>query len=77
MKFKIPDQVIINRVNFASPEDHIKEMNRLDKYLDLVIELIKLWNVIVVTGALGTFTKSLNVTANQGYTRSHPNELFC
>ena len=54
-------------VDFALPADHIinlKECEKKAKYLDLVRELKKLWNmkvtiVPIVSGALGTITKGL------------------
>ena len=69
-----PDLIIINKrkrickiVGFAVPPDHrinLKESEKKDKYLDLVRELKKLWNmkvtmVPIVIGALGTVTKGL------------------
>ena len=69
-----PDLIIINKkkrickiVDFAIPADNrinLKESEKKDKYLDLARELKKLWNMKVtimpiVTGALGTITKSL------------------
>ena len=54
-------------VDFAVPADHrikLKECEKRDKYLDLVRELKKLWNMTVtilpiVIGAFGTVTKGL------------------
>ena len=54
-------------VDFAVPADHrinLKEREKKDKYLDLAIELKKLWNmkvtiVPIVIGSLGTITKGL------------------
>ena len=54
-------------MDFAAPADHrlkLKESKKKDKYLDLVRELKKLWNmkvivVPIVIGALGTITKGL------------------
>ena len=69
-----PDLIIINKrkrickiVDFAVAADHrinLKESEKKDKYLDLVRELKKLWNIKVtivpiVIGALGTVTKGL------------------
>ena len=69
-----PDLIIINQkkkifkiVDFAVPADHrikLKECEKKDKYLDLVRELKKLWNIKVtiiptVIGAFGTVTKGL------------------
>ena len=69
-----PDLIIINKkkrtciiVDFAVPADHRikrKESEKKDKYLDLVRELKKLWNMLVkiipiVIGAFGTVTKRL------------------
>ena len=73
-----PDLIIINKkkkkkkrickiVDFAVPADHrinLKESEKRDKYLDLVRELKKLWNmkvtiVPIVIGELGTITKGL------------------
>ena len=70
-----PDLELINKkkkkkktcqlVDFAVPADHrvkLKENEKMDKYLDLVIELKKLWNmkvhvIPIVVGALGTVPK--------------------
>ena len=54
-------------VDFAVPADHrikLKECEKKDKYLDLVRELKKLWNIKVLSipvgiGAFGTVTKGL------------------
>ena len=54
-------------VDFAVPADHrikLKECEKRDKYLDLAIELKKLWNmnvtiIPIVIGAFGTVTKGL------------------
>ena len=54
-------------VDFALPADHrikLKECEKRDKYLDLVRELKKLWNmkmtiIPIVIGAFGTVTKGL------------------
>ena len=54
-------------MDFAVPADHrikLKECEKKDKYLDLVRELKKLWNmkmmiIPIVTGAFGTVTKGL------------------
>ena len=69
-----PDLIKINKkkkiskiVDFAVPADHrinLKESEKKDKYLDLAIELKKLWNmrvtiVPIVIGALVTITKGL------------------
>ena len=70
-----PDLIIINKkkrisriVDFAVPDDHswpkLKECEKEDKYLDLAIELKKLWNmkvtiITIVIGAFGTVTKRL------------------
>ena len=74
-----PDLVIINKkkkkkrkrickiVDFAVPayhRIHLKESEKKDKYLDLVRELKRLWNMKVtiwpiVIGTLGTITKGL------------------
>ena len=69
-----PDLIIINKkkenckiFHFAVPADHrikLKECEKKDKYLDLVRELKKLWNmkvtiVPIVIGAFGTITKGL------------------
>ena len=69
-----PDPIIINKkkrtykiVDFAVPADHrikLKEHEKRDKYLDLVRELKKLWNmqvtiIPIVIGAFGTVTKGL------------------
>ena len=51
----------------AVPADHrvkLKESEKKDKYLDLARELKKLWNmkvtiILIVIGALDTFTKGL------------------
>ena len=53
--------------DFAVPADHrlkLKECEKKDKYLDLVRELKKLWNmkvtiIPIVIGAFGTVTKGL------------------
>ena len=48
-------------VDFAIPADHrikLKECENKDKYLDLVRELKKLWNMKVI-GVFGTITKGL------------------
>ena len=69
-----PDLIIINNkkkkrickiVDFAIPVDHrikLKKCEKRDKYLDLVRELKKLWNMQVTIipigiGAFGTVTK--------------------
>ena len=52
-------------MDFAVPADHmvkLKERVKKDKYLDLVTELKKLWNmkvkiIPIVIGGLGAFTK--------------------
>ena len=69
-----PDLIIINQkkrtckiVDFAVPADHrikLKECEKKDKYLDLAMELKKLWNtkgtiIPIVIGAFGTVTKGL------------------
>ena len=69
-----PDLIIINKikrickiVDFAVPADHrikLKESEKKDKYLDLVRELKKLWNmkvtiIPIVIGAFGSVTKGL------------------
>ena len=69
-----PSEMIINKkkricktVDFAVLVDHrinLKEYEKKDKYLDLVRELKKLWNmkmtiVSIVIGALGIITKGL------------------
>ena len=70
-----PDLIIINNkkkrickiVEFAVPADHrikLKECEKKDKYLDLVRELKKLWNmketiIPIVISAFGTVTKRL------------------
>ena len=54
-------------IDFAVPADHrikLKECEKKDKYLDLVRELKKLWNmkvtiIPIVIGAFGTVTKEL------------------
>ena len=54
-------------VDFVVPADHrikLKEWEKKDKYLDIVRELRKLWNMKVTTipiviGAFGTVTKGL------------------
>ena len=54
-------------MDFAVPADHrvkLKESEKKDKYLDLARELKKLWNmkvmeIPIVIGALGTVTKEL------------------
>ena len=54
-------------MDFAVPADHrikLKECEKKDKYLDLLRELKKLWNMLVsiipiVIGAFGTVTKGL------------------
>ena len=54
-------------VDFAVPADHrikLKESEKKDKYLDLVREAKKLWNmkvtvILFVIGAFGTVTKGL------------------
>ena len=54
-------------VDFAVSDDHkikLKEYEKKDKYLDLVRELKKLWNmqvavIPIVIGAFGTLTKGL------------------
>ncbi len=66
-----PDLIIINKnestcriVDFAVPADHrvkLKESEKRGKYLDLVRELKKLWNmqvtiIPIVIGAFGTVT---------------------
>ena len=69
-----PDLIIIEKrkricknVDFAVPADHrikLKECEKKDKYLDLVRELKKLWNmkvtiIPIVIGAFGTVTIGL------------------
>ena len=69
-----PDLIIINKkkrtckiVDFAVPADlriKLKECEKKDKYLDLVRELRKLWNmqvtiIPIVIGAFGTVIKGL------------------
>ena len=72
-----PDLISINKkkkkkkifkiVEFAVPADHrikLKECEKIDKYLDLVRELKKIWNmkvtiIPIVIGAFGTLTKGL------------------
>ena len=72
-----PDLIIINNkkkkkrickiVDFAVLADHrvkLKESEKKDKYLDLVRELNKLWNmkltiITIVIGTLGTYTEGL------------------
>ena len=74
-----PDLIIINKkkkkkrkitykiVDFAVLADHIiklKETEKKDKYIDLVRELKKIWNmkvtiIPIVNGAFGTVTKGL------------------
>ena len=70
-----PGLIIINKkkkrickiIDFAVPADHrlkLKECEQKDKYLDLVRELKKLWNmqvtiIPIVIGAFGTVTKGL------------------
>ena len=71
---RILDLIIIKKekrickiVDFAVPADNrikLKECDKKDKYLDLVRELKKLWNmretiVPIVIGAFGTVTKGL------------------
>ena len=52
-------------MDFAVPADHwvkLKESKKWDKYLDLAMELKKLWNIKVLPimiGALGTVTKGM------------------
>ena len=54
-------------MDFAVPADHrikLKEIEKMDKYLDLAREMKKLWNMKVtiiptVIGAFGTVTKEL------------------
>ena len=54
-------------MDFAVPADHrikLKECEKKDKYLDLVRELKKLWNmkvtiIPIMIGAFGTVTKGL------------------
>ena len=67
------DLIIINKkktckiVDFAVLADHrvkLKECEKKDKYLDLAMELKKLWNmqvtiIPIVIGAFGTVTKGL------------------
>ena len=67
-----PSLIIINKkkrtckiVDFAVPADHrikLKECEKKDKYLDLVRELKRLWNILetiisIVIGAFDTVTK--------------------
>ena len=69
-----PDLMIVNKkkrsfwiVNFIILTDHrvkLKESKKRDKYLDLIRELKKLWNmkmtmIPIITGALSTVTKRL------------------
>ena len=69
---RIPDLIIINKekrtceiIDFAVPADHrikLKECEKKDKYLDLAMELKKLWNmqvtiIPIVIGAFGTELK--------------------
>ena len=69
-----PDLIIINKkertsriVDFGVPVDHrveLKECEKRNKYLDLVRELKKLWNlkvtiIPIIIGDLGTVTKGL------------------
>ena len=61
------EKKICKIVDFAVPADHrikLKECEKRDKYLDLSIELKKLWNmkvtiIPIVIGAFGTVTKGL------------------
>ena len=54
-------------VDFAVPADHrvkLKESEKMEKYLDLIWEMKKLWNmkvtiIPIVIGAFGTVTKGL------------------
>ena len=70
-----PDLIIINKkrkickiVDFAVLADHrikLKEYKKRDKYLDLALELKKVWNmkvtiIPIVIGAFGTITKGLS-----------------
>ena len=71
MDFAVPDD---NRIN-------LKESEKKDKYLDLVREMKKLWNmkvtiIPIVIGAFGTITKGLFWTGGFGGRRKsgdHPN----
>ena len=64
-KYLIKKKRICKIVDFAVPADHrikLKECEKKDKYLDLAMELKKLWNmkvtiVPVVFGTFGTVTK--------------------
>ena len=79
MSARRPDLIIINKkkkkkkkrsckiVDFTVPADHrikMKEWENKDKYLDLAMELKKLWNMQVtimpiLIGVFGTVTKGL------------------
>ncbi len=59
-----PDLIIINKKNENLHIIKLKECEKKDKYLDLVRELKKLWNmqvtiIPIVIGAFGTVTKGL------------------
>ena len=66
-----PNLIIINKktgtckiVEFAVPSDQrikLKECEKKDKYVDLAMELKKLWNlpVTIIIGAFGTVAKGL------------------
>ena len=88
-----PDLIIIDKkkkickiVDFAVPADHrikLKEYEKRDKYLDLAIELKKLWNMKVtirpiVIGAFGTVTINRIIKGPRGFgswqpSGNHPN----
>ena len=65
----------------AVPPDHgikLKESEKKDKYLDLVRELKKLWNmkvtiVQIVIDAFGTVTKGTGGLGNKRTCGDHPN----
>ena len=68
---RIPDLVLVNKkkrnlVDFAVPVDHIvkKEIEKIEKYLDLDQEQKSLWNmkvtvIPIIVGTLGMVFKSL------------------
>ena len=63
-------------MNLAVPPDHrvkIKENEKRDKYLDLVEELRKMWNMKVTVIPIVRFGKEGGRVGNRGTSRDHPN----
>ena len=58
------NQTIIRFCNFSNPRTENKENKRINKYFDRARDLKKLWNmklvvIPIITGSLGTVSKSL------------------